>query len=201
MQDKAEVRRELLRRRDRIPAAVRRAKNSMVREGLLSLAEFKNAGTIFFFASFRSEVDTSELIKMSLSMGKQVVLPKVNTDTHELLLFEVKDFGELTPGYMGIPEPSYEAGRVSINEVDIVIIPGAGYDTAGNRIGYGGGYYDRLLSGLQRDIPVIAPAYEEQVMDSVPSEPHDIRVSLIVTDRRLIRCGPQQEFVSLPFSV
>jgi 5-formyltetrahydrofolate cyclo-ligase len=79
-----------------------------------------------------------------------------------------------------------------------VIIPGAGYDAAGNRVGYGGGYYDRLLSGLHKDIPVIAPAYEEQLTDWVPSEPHDIRVNMIVTDRRLIRCGPQPKIISLP---
>ena len=92
---------------------------------------------------------------------------------------------------MGIPEPPVSEQQMNINDADIVIIPGAGFDASGNRIGYGGGYYDRLLSGLQKDIPVIAPAYEEQIVDSIPSEPHDIRVQMIVTDRRLIRCGPQ----------
>jgi len=61
----------------------------------------------------------------------------------------------------------------------------------GNRIGYGGGYYDRLLSGMQKHVPVIAPAYEEQIIDSIPSEPHDRKVQIIVTDRQLIRCEPQ----------
>jgi 5-formyltetrahydrofolate cyclo-ligase len=69
-----------------------------------------------------------------------------------------------------------------------VIIPGAGYDTSGNRIGYGGGYYDKLLSELTNKIPIIAPAYEEQVVDSIPEEPHDIKVHMIVTDRRVIWC-------------
>ena len=188
MRDKAGVRRELLGRRDRIPPEVRKAKSRMIRASLLSLEEFRNAGIIFFFASFRTEVDTTELIKMSLSMGKRVVLPKVDAATHDLLLFEVRDSAGLAPGYMGIPEPSAEAEQMGINDVDIVIIPGAGYDVSGNRVGYGGGYYDRLLSGLQKDIPVIAPAFEEQVLDSIPSEPHDIRVNVIVTDRRTIRC-------------
>ena len=197
MQDKAELRQKLLSRRDSIPPEVRKAKNRLIRDSLLSLEEFRNAGVIFFFASFRTEVDTTELIKISLSTGKHVVLPKVNQDRHDLLLFEVSDLGDLAPGYMGIPEPSAEAKQMSINEVDIVVIPGAGYDASGNRVGYGGGYYDRLLSGLQKDIPVIAPAYEEQVTDSVPTEPHDIKVNVIVTDRRLIRCGPQQKIISL----
>jgi len=188
MQDKADIRKELLRRRDCIPPEVRKAKNRMIRESLLSLDEFRHAGIIFFFASFRTEVDTAELIKASLSAGKRVVLPKVDTDNHELLLFEVRDFGELVPGYMGIPEPSFRETQMSINDVDLVIVPGAGFDALGNRIGYGGGYYDRLLSGLQRRIPVIAPAYEEQIADALPAEPHDIRVDVIITDRQLIRC-------------
>lgn len=192
MQDKAGLRKELLSKRDNIPPVVRMAKNKMVLERMLSLEEFRNAGIIFFFASFRTEIDTTEMIKSALSSGKRVLLPKVDKENHELLLYEIRDFSELTPGYMGIPEPSFQGRQMSINDADIVIIPGAGFDASGNRIGYGGGYYDRLLSGLQKDIPVIAPAYEEQIEDCIPSEPHDIRVNMIVTDRRVIRCGPQQ---------
>ena len=192
MQDKAELRKELLSKRDSIPTVVRRVKNKMVLESMVSLEEFKKAGVIFVFASFRTEVDTSEMIKSSLSSGKRVLLPKVDKDRHELLLYEIRDFGELAPGYIGIPEPPVSEKQMNINDADIVIIPGAGFDASGNRIGYGGGYYDRLLSGLQKDIPVIAPAYEEQIEDCIPSEPHDIRVQLIVTDRRVIRCGEQQ---------
>jgi 5-formyltetrahydrofolate cyclo-ligase len=198
MQDKPALRKELLKRREQIPPEVRKAKNRLIQERLLSCDEFRNAGIIFFFASFRTEVDTAELIKTSLSAGKRVVLPKVDTDRQQLLLYEIRDFGELAPGYMGIPEPSLQEKQMNINEVDLVIIPGAGFDAAGNRIGYGGGYYDRLLSGLQKHIPVFAPAYEEQIVDFLPSEPHDIKVRMIVTDRQLIRCEPHQKIVSLP---
>jgi 5-formyltetrahydrofolate cyclo-ligase len=188
MRDKADLRKELLRRRDHIPPEVRRAKDRMVQERLLSLDEFRDAGIIFFFVSFRTEVDTVELVKASLSDKKRVVVPKVDKEKHELLLCEIQGLGQLAPGYMGIPEPSCQGTQMNINDVDIVIIPGAGFDVSGNRIGYGGGYYDRLLAGLQREVPVIAPAYEEQIVDSLPSEPHDFRVKVIVTDRRLIRC-------------
>jgi len=190
MRDKTEARKELLRKRDRIPPEVRKVKSRLIRERLLSLDEFKNASVIFLFASFRTEVDTAELIKASLSAGKHVVLPKVKKDTQELLLYEITDFGQLSPGYMNIPEPVVQDVQMSINDVELVIIPGAGFDISGSRIGFGGGYYDRLLAGLQKPVPVIAPAYEEQVVDSLPSEPHDIRVQMIVTDSRLIRCTP-----------
>jgi len=110
-----------------------------------------------------------------------------------LLLYEVKGIEELTAGYVNIPEPAVltEERMVDINNVDAVIIPGAGFDAEGNRIGYGGGYYDRLLSSLTRHVPVVAPAYEEQIVESVPAEPHDIRADMIVTDRRVIRCAPR----------
>lgn len=191
MTDKSLLRKELLKKRDAIPPEVRMVKNKFILERLLALDEIKRAGFLFFFASFRSEVDTLPMMKQSIQDGKRIVLPKVDRERHDLVLYEVKDVGELGPGYMGIPEPSVliEERITDVNGVDAVIIPGAGFDAEGNRIGYGGGYYDRLLSSLSRAVPVIAPAYEEQIVGSVPSEPHDIRVNMIVTDRRLIRCS------------
>ena len=108
----------------------------------------------------------------------------------EIIKNRIKKIDELVPGYMGIPEPSVvsEDRLTGINDVDVVVIPGAGFDMSGNRIGYGAGYYDKLLAGLTKEIIIIAPAYEEQIADSIPSEPHDVKVNLIVTDRRVIRC-------------
>ena len=189
--DKKELRTELLKKRDAIPPEVRRAKDRLMRERLLALDEIKVANLIFFFASFRSEVDTHEPMKSLLAEGKRIVLPKVDRENHLLLLYEIKGLEELVPGYMGIPEPSVlsEERVITVNDIEAVVIPGAGFDEAGNRIGYGGGYYDRLLASIEKNIPVIAPAYEEQLAASVPSEPHDIRVAMIVTDRRVIRCA------------
>lgn len=188
MQDKASLRNDFLKRRDSIPTEVRRIKNKMIAERLSLLEEFRSAGKIFYFASFRTEVDTLGMIRESISEGKRVLLPKVDKEGHDLMLFEIKSTDELTSGYMGIPEPSVlsEDRMAGINDADVVIIPGAGFDMSGNRIGYGAGYYDKLLSGLTKKIVIIAPAYEEQIVDSIPSEPHDIKVNIIVTDRRVI---------------
>lgn len=191
MTEKSLLRTVLLQKRDSIPPEVRRAKDRLIRERLLALDEVKNAKVLFFFASFRSEVDTVEPMRSLLGEGRRVVLPKVNRELYLLLLYEIKGLEELVPAYMGIPEPSVlsEERAIAASDIDAVVIPGAGFDEAGNRIGYGGGYYDRLLSSLERDVPIIAPAYEEQIVDSVPSESHDIKVSMIVTDRRVIRCA------------
>ena len=190
MSDKSEVRAELMKKRDAIPTEVRRAKDRLIRERLLALDEIKVSNLIFFFASFRSEIDTLEPMTLLLAEGKRIVLPKVDRKNHLLLLYEIKSIEELVPGYMGIPEPAVlsEERTITVNDIEAVVIPGAGFDERGDRIGYGGGYYDRLLASIGKDLPVIAPAYEEQITESIPSEPHDIKVTMIVTDRRVIRC-------------
>jgi 5-formyltetrahydrofolate cyclo-ligase len=187
--DKALLRKEILSKRDAIPSVVKKIKDREIANRLSSLPEFKSAATVCFFASFRSEVDTFGLINKTLDEGRRVLLPKV--EAGDLGLYEVRSAEELVAGYMGIPEPSVidEDRRASVNDADAIIIPGAAYDAAGNRIGYGGGYYDRLLAAGEGHAAVIAPAYEEQIVAAVPAEPHDRRVDIIVTDRREIRCG------------
>jgi 5-formyltetrahydrofolate cyclo-ligase len=184
------IRKEALGRRDAIPLEVKRIKDSLIKEMLFSLPEFGSARTILCYASFRSEVETSGIIRESLVSGKKVVLPKVDRERRRLQLYEVKDVSELSPGYMGIPEPSLTDERsTGIKDIDLVIMPGAGFDISGNRLGYGGGYYDILLAEGGKETPKIALAYEEQIVESVPSEGHDVKVDIIVTDKRIIRVG------------
>ncbi len=188
MSDKASLRREILARRNSIPPAVKESKDSAIEELLFGLDEVASAKTVSIFASFRSEVNTFGIITKLLSGGRRVALPRV--EGQFLVLYEIRSLDELRPGCMNIPEPSVLSGdrKVSINDVDAIIVPGAAFDENGNRIGYGGGFYDRLLSGLRKPIPIIAPAYEEQVIASVPAYAHDRKVSVIATDRRVIRC-------------
>ncbi len=185
---KKAIRREVLRKRDEIPPDLKAQKDSLIKKRLYSTPEFTNAQTIFFYASFRSEVNTLSMMQESLGMGKRVLLPKVAADRHVLVLYEIKDVTELTSGYMGIPEPPAQGERLAeLEEIDIIIVPGAGFDLSGNRLGYGAGYYDILLSNKKKDVAVIALAYEEQIVDSIPSEEHDVKVDMLVTDKRVLR--------------
>lgn len=189
MKDKSRIRQDVLRKRDSLDPDTRRAKDSLIKENLFSLKEFLQAPILFFFASFRSEVSTLPQIAEALNRGKRVVLPSVDPLNKELRLYEIKGLSELSTGYMGIPEPAVAEERErDINDVTLVIMPGAAFDSKGNRLGYGGGYYDRLLTRLRRKIPLVALAYEEQLLDSLPAEPHDIKVHIIVTDQNVIRC-------------
>jgi 5-formyltetrahydrofolate cyclo-ligase len=185
---KKTIKREVLKRRDEIPTDVKKIKDAFIKERLFSLPEFIAAKTIFFYASFRSEVQTLSMIEESLKLGKKVVLPKVDKGRHRLMLYEIKDISELSPGYMGIPEPSlFDERLVTLDDIELIIIPGAAFDYSGNRLGYGGGYYDILLSERKKEIPIIALAYEEQLVDSIPSEKHDVKVDMIVTDKGVIK--------------
>jgi len=185
---KRAIRKEILKKRDEISPDIKSVKNALIKERLFSLPEFIAAKTVFFYASFRSEVETLSMIKESLKIGKRVVLPRVDKKRHRLMLYEIKDISELSHGYMGIPEPSLSGERlVSLDDIKLVIIPGAAFDYSGNRLGYGAGYYDILLSEGERKIPVIALAYEEQLVDSIPAETHDVKVDMIVTDKSVIK--------------
>jgi 5-formyltetrahydrofolate cyclo-ligase len=185
---KKTIRRKVLKKRDEIPTVVKKIKDALIKQGLFSLPEFIAAKTVFFYASFRSEVETLSMIKESLKLGKRIVLPKVDKERHMLRLYEIKDISELSPGYMGIPEPLLPNDRlVSLDDFDLVIIPGVVFDYSGNRLGYGTGYYDIFLSKSEGKKPIVALAYEEQLVDSIPAETHDVKINAIVTDKRVIR--------------
>ena len=186
---KKTIRQEVLRRRDAISKNVKKEKDIVIMQRISQLPEFINAKTIFFYTSFRSEVDTMDMIKVSLNTGKLIVLPKVDKENNRLKLYEIKNMNELARGYMWILEPFVSEDRLrDLDDIDLIIIPGAAFDIYGNRLGYGAGFYDMLLSKMEKKIPIVAPAYEEQIVEKIPAEPHDIKVDKIVTDKKVIDC-------------
>lgn len=193
---KNKIRKTLLKQRDAITPEQKVLKESAIEERLLCLDAFKQAKSILMYVSFRSEVDTRSYLNDVIKLHKKLVLPTVDSKHGKLNLYEVRDISELEPGYMGILEPRERAGMsVSLKDIDLVIIPGTGFDRDGNRLGYGGGYYDRLLSyeskqlsRANKHITTIALAFEEQIGEDIPAETHDIKVDMIVTDHRLIKC-------------
>lgn len=183
---KAKIRVAVLKKRDSIHQAVKKLKDSAIKERLLSLKEFSLAKNILFYASFRSEVETMEMIKESILIGKNVFLPSVDIKTHYLKIYRVGSVEELMPGYMGIPEPLKKGRTKRIDSIDLVVMPGIAFDTKGMRLGYGKGYYDRLLSHAKKKPLLMALAYEEQIVGHIPKEGHDIRVNALITEKRVI---------------
>ena len=188
MQDKASARHVILAARDALSAEDRKEKGRAVAERLLGQAEYIKSGTVLFYVSFRSEVATLGMIKAALAAGKKVLVPKVDRKAHRLKLYEIKDLDkDLETGYMGIFEPVEATARHAMPEdADLVIMPGVGFDGKGRRLGYGGGYYDRLIETLRPGARLIALAFEAQVVVEIPSEGHDKKVPKIITEARVI---------------
>ncbi|MBA4348759.1 MAG: 5-formyltetrahydrofolate cyclo-ligase [Thermodesulfovibrio sp.] len=185
--NKKEIRKEVLFRRSSITGKLKRSKDKTIEERLLNLSEFQNARAILFYASFRSEVDTFNLINYCLGKNITAALPKVDAATNDLKLYKIKNIDELASGYCGIPEPFASADRkMNIEDMDLIIVPGVAFDELCNRLGYGKGFYDRLLT--KKLCPVIALSYEEQILPSIPSQMHDIKIDKIITDKRIIEC-------------
>ena len=184
------MRKTVISSRDALSIETRKAKDESILRRLLTLPEFTKAGTILFYASFRSEVDTMQLLRQSLLEGKTVVLPRVDTSSTSLVLYSIRSMEDLAPGCYGILEPAVNEDRnVHDVSIDLMIVPGVAFDEHCNRLGYGKGYYDRLL--FLKKAPAVALAYEEQILDSIPADAHDIKMDKVITDKRIIeRHGP-----------
>ncbi len=186
---KKSIREVIINKRNRIKPAERKKKNALIEQRFLKLVDFKRAESILFYASFRSEVNTISLIKRALGKGKKIALPLVDAGKEQLRLYIINDVSELKPGYMGILEPMHKRSReITLKDINTVIIPGAGFDMNGNRLGYGKGYYDKLLSKSKMHVNIIALAFEEQIIPKVPKEVHDVSIDKIVTEERVINC-------------
>jgi len=135
-----------------------------------------------FYASFQSEVETHLMIRRALSEGKRVVLPRVKGK--ELELIEIGNFDQdVSPGAWGIPEPD-RGQSVAVKDIGLIIVPGAAFDERGNRLGYGAGFYDKLLPSFHKT--TVALAFEVQILPEVPTDQHDVPVKKIVTEKRVI---------------
>jgi len=186
---KKEVRKEVLSKRSSLKKEEVIQKSLSIKSKLSSLPEYINSQVRMFYISFRNEVETQDMIQESLDNGKRVIIPVVVKGDKNLLLSELKSFDELYTSTYGILEPKEEFLRpVNAQDIDIVIVPGVAFDENGYRIGYGGGYYDRLIKRLPHSCKTIAIAFEVQVIDSVPHESHDMKVDMIITEDRIINC-------------
>lgn len=186
--EKHQIRKKVLSLRDSISLEEKKIKDQKIRDIIIHLPEFKKAQRVLFYASYKSEVDTFALMRYSISMKKSIALPKVNRKTFQLQIFDVRDLSEVSPGYQNIPEPNLPEDRMlTMKDIDLVIVPGVAFDESCNRLGYGKGCYDKML--IDRCVPIIALAYEEQIVDKIPAELHDIKMDKIVTDKRVIVCN------------
>jgi 5-formyltetrahydrofolate cyclo-ligase len=168
------------------PAWREQASQALVRR-IAALPSFRAAATVLLTAPFRSEWNTLPLIETALAAGKTVALPRVDEPARMLVLNRIRDTHlDIVQGWRGVPEPAPGCERVDVQAIDWVLVPGVAFDRSGARIGYGGGYYDRLLPLLPPRASRVAGAFSAQIVDDVPSAPHDITMDTVVTEDRVI---------------
>jgi len=150
-----------------------------------ALPEYAAARTVMYYIDVRTEVRTRQALPAALAGGRRIVVPYcVERDLH---LFHLESMEELSVGMYKILEPRQElrdlpAKRVEIVEVDLILVPGVAFDRGGGRMGHGFGYYDKLLERARPDAPLVALAFECQLFDEIPTQPHDIFMDKIVTE-------------------
>jgi 5-formyltetrahydrofolate cyclo-ligase len=183
---KQQIRREAMRRRDGL--AEGEALSHRIFEQLLVLPEYVHARTVLLYLDFRSEVHTRWLLPVLWAEGKRVAVPYCVDDA--LRLFHVTRLEELAPGMLQILEPRPEwrgvaDRRVAPSELDLIIVPGVAFDPRGHRLGYGKGYYDKLLHQIRPDAAKIAVCFECQMVPEIPLLAHDIPMDRVVTEERV----------------
>jgi 5-formyltetrahydrofolate cyclo-ligase len=180
--DKHELRTDMLARRQALAPEERKRRSLAAQAALVGSPAFALAHQILIYIAFRGEVGTERIAEAAVAAGKGLVLPRVVRAPRGLVLHAYSgDPATLASGAYGIMEPRPEWPVVEPAQVDLVVVPGVAFDRSGGRLGYGGGYYDRLLPEL-RHARLIGLAFECQVVDGLPHDPHDMPVDGLATE-------------------
>ena len=166
---------------------IRERKRAMTEEEIVSRSEklgelftateaYRNAKSVYGYLPYNQEVRTVPILQKALTDGKRVAVPKVYGDTMRFLWLE--DLTQVEKSEMGIPEPIADQ-PVADDPTALVLMPGVAFTQKGERIGYGGGYYDRFLAA-EPNHPTVALCYEFQMVEALPTEEFDIPVDTVL---------------------
>lgn len=190
---KDKVRAMVLAQRNAIAPDLRVRHSQEIVEKIVAMEEFQRARFVMAYCSFGSELDTRNFIARVHQSGKTLVLPKINRKTHCLDIYSVNSLThDLVEGLWGIREPDAKTcSPVSKHALDFVLVPGLAFDCRGGRLGYGRGYYDKLLQScldLGAEPLIVAGAFDLQVLERVPMGERDIFVHAVLTESQHITC-------------
>lgn len=177
---KAQLRAEMKALRAELSATDHAQQAAEAAHVLGTLPEWQAARVVCLYASFKHELGTQELLQRALDEGKSLVLPRARPDG-TLSLHAVTDLGTLASSHLGIMEPTADAPACPVATVDLFLVPGLAFDAEGHRLGYGAGFYDRLLAQARPTAFAIGYGFDFQVRPEVPVEAHDQRLQAIVT--------------------
>ena len=193
---KLEIRKKLLALREQLSPDTRAACSEAISARIVKLEVYRQAGTVLGYMNFGTEFASELWIQQVLADGKRLALPRVNRHTNQLDLYWVDDLeNQLEPGLWGIREPVVERCErlTTLNEVEFALLPGVAFGRNGARLGYGGGFYDKLLArqggGNGAHKPALAAAaFALQIVEQIPQEATDVKVEWIITEHETIAC-------------
>jgi len=188
---KSAVREAVRGRRDAVDAGARAALSRAIIQDIIGLDAYRRSRVVMAYVTFGSELQTGAFIRHALGAGKTLILPRVNRAKRALELYEVREPArDLEQGVWGILEPKPDrCARVEPDIVEFILVPGLAFDAQGRCLGYGGGFYDRLLGDLAaprpprpQQPPLVAGAFEAQMIGAVPAGAHDVPMDIVVTE-------------------
>ena len=191
---KASIRKTICALREHLPPDTRAAYSATITERLLQLPAYWQADAVLGYMNFGAEFASESWVERVLADGKRLALPKVNRHTNHLDLYWVDDpENQLAAGLWGIREPVVERCErlAALNEVEFALLPGVAFTRDGARLGYGGGYYDKLLAGMTQRPVLVAAAFALQIVKALPQEATDVKVEWVITEQESIACAAQ----------
>lgn len=194
---KQSLRQSIIAARQKLPAAERTQFSRVISKYIMQLDSYRQAQTVLGYMNFGAEFESSLWVEQALQDGKQVLLPKVNINTRQLDLYRIKDVqNDLVEGAWSILEPRPEQCTCveSLRQIDFILLPGVAFARDGSRLGYGGGYYDKLLQRISEEegdkFPsLVAAAFSVQLVKDVPQEATDRKVQWLLTENEVIKCN------------
>jgi 5-formyltetrahydrofolate cyclo-ligase len=184
LSEKHELRKQVLSRRDALGAAQRVSLSEKITARVLALPSYQTARCVMAYMSIGSEFETAALVSDLRAQGKTLVLPRAPRGSQALELYAVRDLErDLTVGVLGIREPRPDRCRAAPpEEIDFVLVPGVAFTARCERLGYGGGFYDQLISGFSRRPSLVAAAFGLQIVPDLPVSQTDQPVDTVITE-------------------
>ena len=184
MESKSQLRKRVLNVRNNMSKEDVKKNSNAIMDKITSLDIYKQSKVVFIYMDFKNEVITSNLIKHMLSEKKRVVIPYTDSINTVLIPSEITKESDLKQNSFGYYEPK-SILPVNIEEIDLVIVPGVVFDKNLNRIGFGKGYYDKILNRLKPSAKKVALAHDFQVLEDIPAEEHDVKMDMIITEKNI----------------
>lgn len=184
----------LRKHRQELPLNLVQEDSARIRENLLSLDRIRLAASVMLYLPARGEVDTWPLLDHFWARGSEILLPRCCDGSPGIMdAYAVTSREDLGPGCFGLIEPRMErAILVRKPQPEVIILPALAFDRRGYRLGFGGGYYDRFLPTLGCAPLLVGPAYAFQLLDSIPVEPWDQPVEMIVTPESILHISSER---------